>query len=74
MIDEVLNLNERRLRNQRSVLFAANLGAFMAVLKKKGGLVRTATLRQQAAANLRERARTEPLGSTLESLADEIES
>lgn len=74
VIDEVLNLNERRLRNQRSVLFAANLGAFMAVLKKKGGLVRTATLRQQAAANLRERARTEPLGSTLESLADEIES
>ena len=74
VVEEVLNLNAAALRDQRRKIFGDNLQAFMEELHRKRGHRPAKTLRLEAAARLREQATTAAFASTLESLAQEIET
>lgn len=74
VIDVVLNLNSDRLRTHRRQVFGETLIAFRRALERNRGRRPAASLRQDAAAKLRDRAEVEPFASTLESVARIIEA
>lgn len=73
VIDSILNLNSDRLRTHRRQVFGETLLAFRGALERNRGRRPAASLRHDAAAKLRDRAKVEPFASTLESAARTIE-